>query len=697
MMFFLKPLWRRGYVRYILAAILFLFLLLIVYTTFFDNIERDYNVARYKGVEIDSRINPVSYSIDSVVVVRLLESSHGIYQSESSQSTIEDSFISEALEVAKKSGSLYLEAYIYIVLADRYFKEDLYQRAGVYYNSALHILRDSKLYDSLYLTLLNKLGNLYNFVGDYESAFDHYFDALAYSREVEDSFNEVVALSNIGDINFNIERYHSAMLYYRRSIVIASRNNKPKCLALNYYNIGNCLISLGKADSAMFYFNEALLCNKKISKDSRTNLSDLYIGKANAFITLNNSDSAIYYLNMASDINSMTDDSARIISTMLVKGKLYTEIGQYDEALDFLLQASSMALAQNIHRDRWRSLEMIASLYEKQGKYKEALAANRRSVFIKDSVITEERERYISNLETMSDVQNQRNKIVTLSQESIRQAMALNRQRAMTTAFIIFIVVILLAFGFVVYHLKLRGKYLNLKNQHKLLRTQMNPHFIFNALSSIQLYVMENDVEKSTRFLTDFAKLMRVVLKESHFDYISLENDIYILQKYLDLQQLRFYKPFQYHIYVDERLEKRKVVVPPMLTQPFVENAVEHGLRPIQGQGALHVRYKLEEQHLVIEVEDNGIGIKAAMEQKRGKGGGHDSMALKITRERLSVIRNDTGGKYVNLDVIDKKDSNPFDSGTIIKITLPAVELSNGSPNIDKKKSNIKRESWAEV
>jgi len=289
---------------------------------------------------------------------------------------------------------------------------------------------------------------------------------------------------------------------------------------------------------------------------------------------------------------------------------------------------------------------------------------------------------HLTTIEAMLDTEAQRDQIDQLNQEALIQKSVMGRQKLMLTIFIITLVILLVVATMLVLQHRLRNKYNNLKNQHKLLRSQMNPHFIFNALSAIQVYVLEHDIEKSTKFLTDFAKLMRQVLKLSHYDYISLKNEGEILGYYLELQQLRFMTPFGYNLHMDDSIDPDAVLVPPMITQPFVENAVEHGIKDLQENGFLDIRFKRVNNQMIIEVEDNGIGIHHSMPLKNDKSKSHDSMAIKITKERLDVIRNDSGGK-VGLEIIDKKDLNPFDHGTLVRIILPVVEQNTSKTSIN--------------
>jgi len=235
--------------------------------------------------------------------------------------------------------------------------------------------------------------------------------------------------------------------------------------------------------------------------------------------------------------------------------------------------------------------------------------------------------------------------------------------------------------------MQLKSRYKNVRHQQRLLRSQMNPHFIFNALSAIQVYILEHDIEKSSRFLTDFARLMRQVLRNSTHDYISLKEEVQILKYYLELQRLRFSESFDYGLHIDDSLKIEHVMVPPMLTQPFIENAIEHGIKPIGSEGQIQIHFKNDKNRVVVEVEDNGIGIDASKEASE-KERSHESMAIKITRERLDMLRRDSGGR-TELSIRDKKQINPFDRGTIVRIVIPLVEIDQHGKTVSRQKNNV--------
>jgi len=198
----------------------------------------------------------------------------------------------------------------------------------------------------------------------------------------------------------------------------------------------------------------------------------------------------------------------------------------------------------------------------------------------------------------------------------------------------------------------------------------MNPHFIFNALIAIQNYILKNKKFEASDYLAQFASLMRSILEGSRDDFSTLKDEIDLLNYYISLQQLRFDNSFQFELEVDEKIDTNALQIPPMLIQPFIENAIEHGLRKIVAdEKILSVKYILDETSLNILIEDNGIGIEKSQGDKSENK--HRSFAMEITNERLTNITKIYKEK---IDIV-VQDLSIFENinrrGTQIKFVIP--------------------------
>lgn len=171
------------------------------------------------------------------------------------------------------------------------------------------------------------------------------------------------------------------------------------------------------------------------------------------------------------------------------------------------------------------------------------------------------------------------------------------------------------------------------------LKLQMNPHFIFNAMSAIQRYMLKNDARNASHYLTRFSKLMRAVLENARNEYISLEQEIEMLEGYLALQNLKHNGSFEYTITVDENLDPEEVAIPPMFAQPFIENAVEHGVGQMASGGMITIDFGLDGELILLKICDNGIGLEQGRAQQSMEQNTHRSLATQITKERIALYQ----------------------------------------------------------
>jgi len=204
------------------------------------------------------------------------------------------------------------------------------------------------------------------------------------------------------------------------------------------------------------------------------------------------------------------------------------------------------------------------------------------------------------------------------------------------------------------------------------LRQQMNPHFIFNTLNSIQYYMYQHDKLATNNYLTKFSNLMRKVLDNSQHDSVPLRDELNALKLYLELESIRFKDKFDFEINVDEEIDTMLYKVPTMLIQPYVENSICHGLMPLEGRGSVKIDIRLNEDHLLCRIEDNGIGRAAAQERKTNLGSNHNSLGTRIAVTRLDLV-NELYGTSLKTRYTDLQDVNGDPSGTLVEIHIPIL------------------------
>lgn len=204
--------------------------------------------------------------------------------------------------------------------------------------------------------------------------------------------------------------------------------------------------------------------------------------------------------------------------------------------------------------------------------------------------------------------------------------------------------------------------------ERSALQAQMNPHFIFNSLNSIQSYIAKNENDKANRFLAKFSRLIRAMLNHSRAAKITLQEEIDSLTLYLDLEKMRFKSKFDYEIVIDEDIHPSDIDLPPLLIQPYLENAIIHGLAQKRDQGKITLYYLLVGKYLMVTVTDNGIGIEKSKSQKGSTTSLHKSVGMTITQKRLEML--DEGNKDSKVSIKEVSDRHGEVLGTKVEVKI---------------------------
>lgn len=215
-----------------------------------------------------------------------------------------------------------------------------------------------------------------------------------------------------------------------------------------------------------------------------------------------------------------------------------------------------------------------------------------------------------------------------------------------------------------------QAKILGLEQQ--TLNAHMNRHFIFNALNSIQYYINTQDKKMANTYLTSFASLVRKNLDSAQVESINLKDELERLRIYMNLEQMRFQDRFTYEFEVDPKIDTENTQVPSMILQPFIENSIMHGILPTERQGHIQIKIAREEELLLFEIKDNGIGVETSVKRKNGVSL-HVSNGMKITRQRLELLRSMTKLGYGVDGPLELRDENNATLGTVVRVTLPVT------------------------
>lgn len=373
---------------------------------------------------------------------------------------------------------------------------------------------------------------------------------------------------------------------------------------------------------------------------------------------------SIEYNLEAENLSEVTRDKLAISSTLATKGEL-------SEALKEAEEASALADTINNPKEQANAYLSLADLYEKNGRSNQALLAYKKysKAVAKTEELTQKELTEKSELIQKQQDIEQLSKDVSLGQREAKiHEQALFRQQLIIYGLLLLILIVVIA-SYFIYRSAQASKTANQLLALKSLRSQMNPHFIFNALNSVNHFISREDERTANKFLSEFSQLMRLVLENSQEDFIPLNKEQEILALYLKLEHYRFRDKFEYEIKIDEAISTETVEVPPMLIQPYIENAVWHGLRYKETKGILLLHISSENGFLVVEITDDGIGRKKSAELKTDNQRKHNSTGLKNIQERLQIINKVYKTNYrVTIDDLANE------RGTRVCIYLPITK-----------------------
>lgn len=358
-----------------------------------------------------------------------------------------------------------------------------------------------------------------------------------------------------------------------------------------------------------------------------------------------------------------------LLEEQLALADLYKSNGEHKALQDALIQAKALAQKSQDPAQRAKVFQLSSEWNLDRGNL-EAAKSDYQQYLVENAKVFQEKEatlnRQLAIIRNQStiDVAAKDVDLALKDRELLESQMW--TQRLIIISLGLLLLAALVSLGLIWRNVKARKKANDLL-QLRSLRTQMNPHFIFNALNSVNNFISQNDERAANKFLADFSKLMRMVLDHSQEDFITFEEELQLLQLYLKLEQLRFRDKFDYTFTQDPALGKH-IEIPPMLIQPFVENAVWHGLRYRESKGELQVHISAENGHTLVKIKDNGIGRERSKALKTKNQSQYRSTGLRNAQERIQLI-NQLYDKQYQLSVEDAYEEG--DVGTLVTIKIP--------------------------
>ena len=530
----------------------------------------------------------------------------------------------------------------------------------------------------------NSFGISYMVKGDYKNALKEWYKGLEIAEKTGHIQSAMMLNRNISNIYIYNEEFSLAIPILEK---IYAYKNQIKDTLKAYpvaVDIGFCFHKLNQKDSAKFYYSLGIQLDKSIQ------VSSLNFARANEYLQAKSSsipkiskfyidnNNPQFALELLLPLWHQVDKNENIYNKVavlvpIVEGYLNTK--KYDSTIYY----ANAAFKADIHNENIDAIAPIhdcaSQAYAATGNYKEAYEHQKSYVVLKDSIFNNDKFRAIKDMQTKYDTEKKEQQILSLNQEK-------KNQRIITGISIAALLATLTLLVFLFRSKKLQKRLfekekLLQKNESEkqlanleqtALRAQMNPHFIFNSLNSVQRFVINNDSEGVNTYLTTFASLIRQTLENSGKKLIALKDELKYLEAYLKLEQMRANNSFGYSINVSPEIDVAETFIPSMIIQPFVENSINHGMaNKTPGQGDIKLIFS-KNGKLNCIVQDNGTGIKQSVANTDPCS--HEPMGSTITQKRIFAY-NTLEDEKIELSVTDLSETDKNNNGTVVTIKFP--------------------------
>ncbi len=568
-----------------------------------------------------------------------------------------------AAEIADKNSMTSTISSVYLRIARGYQRIGDNENALIYYNKTEAFGLKHQL--SILSELYSSLGNFYQTNKIHDKAFVAYFKCDSIMKENKQFTEAISVYSNLATLFTLNGELDTARHYFEKSIQFAEEKYY-RYLGRIYLNYSSFLLKKKEYELALTYAEKAIVEIK--NKNDKEALSEAMQAKAEALVNLKQLDQAISEYQSSLSVKDSINEIVKNESL----GELLTKY-ETKKKENEITKLNSDKQIQKLQLEKQKA-EILGNLHLAKQKQQEIDLLNQKQL-IQELKLSQQKEALaLKELET--EAKDRKIKIVDqekllAEKEIVQQKFSKN---IMLFGFVILLLFIIL--GFNIYRISTHRK--NDKEKYQLqnqliqmkleaLRSQMNPHFIFNALNSINRYIIRNNKETASEYLIKFSKLIRSILENSKLKVIPLEKEIEAIQLYVELELLRFDNKFDFQVRIDDSINTETSQIPPLILQPFVENAIWHGLMKKKGRGQITIDIKAKNSDILfVAIEDNGVGRESANEQNTVLHEKGKSFGMQITADRINAINK----KENNIKIVDLYDSEKKAAGTRVEFEL---------------------------
>ncbi|MBI9034732.1 MAG: histidine kinase [Bacteroidales bacterium] len=512
-------------------------------------------------------------------------------------------------------------------------------------------------------TMLN-LGMEYLDQGMYKQALEMELKALDLRLATGDSTNIAAYFQRIGEVYklLGIDTKWKAYLLEAHDLSI----NPNYANFVTRISILNDWGGIYKKEDKLEQAETTYLRMIQLSKDNEYSKGEAiaYSNLVPVYNQLENYQKALKYAILSNEIASKGENKLRLISSSSTLASCYLKLGMYADAENLYLENLNRFDAEKYPDEKLTIYDGLINVYEEKRDFEKAYFYSKKHNELKNNVESENLKNEIAELETRYQTEKKEQRIEFLTQENRSK-----EQRIQLIWLLVIAMLIILIIGIYTQILiRKQSTYKQAELKQQLLKSQMNPHFLFNVLASIQSFINLNESRKASAYLSSFSSLTRTVLEYSAEDRISLEKEIQLLSNYLTLEQMRMADSFDFHIETSDDLETSFIDIPPLMIQPFVENAIKHGVNNIDYKGEISIYIKETGTDIEVKIRDNGKG----MQKNKSDLDGHRSMSLEIFKKRKRIMQLHTKRK-LKYEVLNLSDHNEK-SGVEVCLHLPILE-----------------------
>jgi len=521
---------------------------------------------------------------------------------------------------------------------------------------------------------LNMLGVVYRRNDAIKIALDYNQEALELAETevnpsdgLKRSIN--VSLNSIGNLYLTLKQYDIAIAQFKKSMELEKELDNKLGLAINYQNIGECLEYKGELKEALHYYRTSLDYNNEINSDKgriicKNSIAQIYIKQGQL-------EKAIEILEPNLLAAESLGDISIVTAININMGWALMELKQYDKAEKFLTSGLEMAKKHHLPSSIAQAYAFVSQLFTHKGEYKNALEYYQMAEQFNEEINSEVNRRYIYDLIIKFETEKKTNQIEALASEN--EFINLRLRKKTNTLIIGALGMALLTFIlYILYRQKeLKNEKQILTLEQSMLRSQMNPHFLFNSLNSIKLYIINNEKKNAVHYLNKFSKLVRKILEASSLKEISLADELETIDLYMNIENIRFSNEINYKVLLDETIDEHNIKIPSLILQPFLENSLWHGLSSKEGEKNILLHVSRENDKFIqISITDNGVGREASERIKESKILKRKSIGIDITKERLANFSKDFENSF-QVEIIDLYDVNKVTLGTKVVLHIP--------------------------